>query len=275
MGWFCIQIGEKTCWFLLYWVASIGASLYSTVTESCWNHGDMFKLPLRENWHVTTIAIVISCKYFGISLKDAETLNPLTVSPFALLLVQHSLLSPCLQISAEQSRPFNLQVIGVSSSPRSSSSSLHFCPCPSTLVSLGLPLLFIPIARRQTADKGFTVSQGFLRIEMCWKWKRHDWQGTACAWRRGKKPRCIDKTHKHLRSVNNEIWPWIIRKMRGFFLVTDIPVSRQLCQDANDETVCLFWTAWCQSCNVMVIKVMGCMTVTGSFLKSKIPFFVI
>lgn len=58
-------------------------------------------------------------------------------------------------------RSLNLVVIRVSSSPRASS--------PSSLspsVSPALPLLFIPISRRQTAHKGCTVSRCFFRIEI-------------------------------------------------------------------------------------------------------------
>lgn len=105
----------------------------------------------------------ISWKYFGISLEDAESQTPLTVPPFNLLLAQHFSLSQCHQSGPVRSRTHNLLVIGVSSSPRaSSSSSSRLTP----LISLGVPLLFIPIARRRAAHKGRSVSRGVFKIEI-------------------------------------------------------------------------------------------------------------
>lgn len=105
----------------------------------------------------------ISWKCLGISLEDTETQTPLTVPPFSLPLAQHFSLSQCHQSGLVRSRTRNLLVIGVSSSPRasSSSSSTHLTP----LISLGDPLLFIPIARRRAAHKGRSVSRGGFKIE--------------------------------------------------------------------------------------------------------------
>lgn len=50
------------------------------------------------------------------------------------------------------------------------------------------------------------------------------------------------------------------------FLVADINVPKQVGKETNDEIVFLFWTLWCQSTNVIVVKIMVCQTITGRIL---------
>lgn len=57
----------------------------------------------------------------------------------------------------------------------------------------------------------------------------------------------------------------------GFLVADIIHVPKQLCKEADDEIVCLFWSVWCQSGNVIAIKIVVCLTVTGCILKSGIP----
>lgn len=56
----------------------------------------------------------------------------------------------------------------------------------------------------------------------------------------------------------------------GFEVTDIIHVPKQLCKEADDEIVCLFWTGWCQSSNVILIKIMVCLSVTGGFFTAAI-----